>query len=254
MSLKEERGKGVFALIILSLVTASMGLFARALSVQFTILQQVYLRITVAFFLGLLIFHDDLHLQKLKKISGKEWLLLFTRSTLSYLLGVTIFSQAVNLTKISNTSFISAMPFAAIFGFFFFNEKLTTKKLCYILLGFIGVLLVAVKDYSHLFNWGSGEVLALVSSFCLALSKISRKWQSDLLNNKEMAVIMFFISSVLIAATSVFLNEHLIAPQHWPLHIYFVLLGAGLFNVAFLFLVNYGFEKIEASLTNNLWC
>ena len=72
MKTKIEHQKGVLALVLLSMVFASMGLFARYLSTGFVLLQQVYLRVFAAFFLGLIVFKNDLDFKKLKKISKKR--------------------------------------------------------------------------------------------------------------------------------------------------------------------------------------
>lgn len=56
-----NRQKGILALVLLSLVFASMGLFVRYLNTEFTLLQQVYLRVLAAFILGLFIFRKDIH-------------------------------------------------------------------------------------------------------------------------------------------------------------------------------------------------
>jgi drug/metabolite transporter (DMT)-like permease len=247
-----EKQKGVVALILLSLVFACMGIFARYLSLEFTILQQTYLRIAGAFFLGLLVFYKDLHFEKIKKISSKEWLVLVVRSVSLYLLGVTLISAAFIEAKYSNASFIAALPITAILGFVLLKEKVTFEKILYIIVGFIGVVLIAVQDYSSLFTWGRGEVLALISSFFFAFSYISRKWHTDLLNNKELAVIIFFISSILLMITSFLFGEGLPHVSSFTNFMLFILVLSALFNVANLWLTNYGFQKVEAVLGSNL--
>lgn len=251
MKQKTEHQKGVLALVLLSLVFASMGLFARYLSTGFVLLQQVYLRVFAAFMLGLICFKNDLDFKKLKKISKKEWGLLVFRSATSYLFGVTLFTQAIILTKYSNVSFIGALPMVAILGAILLKEKLTTKKLLLVLTAFAGVVLIAVKDYSHLLVWGKGEVIALISTFAFSLSYVARKWHSDLLNNKEITQITFFLSFIMIFITSLVKGDGLpLTGWHWGLLL--AVLGAGLFNVINMFLTNYGFQKVEAILASNI--
>lgn len=247
-----DKEKGVIALIILSFVFASMGIFARYLGAEFTILQQTYLRVFLAFLLGLLIFYKDLNFGKIKKISRKEWAVLTFRSVALYLLGVTFISEAFVTAKYSNAAFISALPITAVLGFIFLKEKVTFSKTFFIALGFFGVALIAVKDYVHLFDWGHGEIFAFVSSIFFALSYIARKWQGNLLNNKEIAVIIFFISSILLFGTSLLFQEGLPQPNNFTSFMIFIIGIAALFNVATLFLTNYGFQKIPAVLASNL--
>ncbi len=249
---KTDREKGVFALIAVALIMSSMGLFARALNTTFTPLQQVYLRIGTALILGTLLFYRDLNFSKLVKIPKREWFILFVRSIATYLLGVTLFSKAVTIAKISTVAFVSALPFVAILGFIFLKEKITFQKIIYLLLGFVGVLLISVKDYSHLFSWGTGELAAFVSSFFLSLGFVLRRNHSNLLNNQEISILIFFISTILLIGTSLALHEHIPPPATWPIFIVLVIIGAGLANIAYLFLSNYGFHKIEAVLGNNL--
>jgi len=229
-----------------------MGFFARALSIQFTILQQVYLRIGAAFFLALVIFSNDLQYKKLKKISAREWFVLIIRSISIYVLGVTLFSQAVVVAKISNVSFISSLPIVALLGFLFLQEKISWQKIVYLIVGVLGVVLVAVKDYTNLLSWGPGEGLALISSVFIAFNFIARRWHTKLLNNKEIAVLMFAISTPILISISLLKHESLSLPITWSLFTIFVIIMAGLINVAHAFLANYGFERIETVLANNL--
>jgi len=248
---KTEHQKGVLSLILLSLVFASMGLFARYLSTGFVLLQQVYLRVFAAFILGLIFFRKDIDFKKLNKISIKEWGLLIFRSATMYLFGVTLFTQAIILTKYSNVSFIGALPMVAVLGILFLKEKVTFKKLLLIVTAFLGVVLIAVKDYSQIFNWGQGELIALISTVAFALSYIGRKWHTNLLNNKEITLLTFFISFVMIFVTSLVSGQG-IPTNGWNWWLFVAVLGAGLFNVINMFLTNYGFQKVEAILASNL--
>ena len=248
---KTDHQKGVLSLVLLSLVFASMGLFARYLSTGFLLLQQVYLRVFAAFILGLIFFRKDINFKKLKKISLKEWGLLFFRSITMYVLGVTLFTQAIILTKYSNVSFIGALPMVAVLGIILLKEKLTISKLVLILSAFMGVILIAVKDYSHLFIWGSGELIALISTSAFSLSYVVRKWHTNLLNNKEITLLTIFISFILIFFVSLVLGQG-VPSAGWNWGLFVAVLGAGLFNVINMFLTNYGFQKVEAILASNI--
>lgn len=247
-----ERKKGILALILLSLVFASMGIFIRDLHPEFTVLQQIYLRVFGACIFGILIFYKDIHYHKLRLISKKEWVIILIRSLALYVIGLPFLTMAFLDTKYSNVSFISSVPATAILGFIVLREKVTLQKLCYITIGFVGVMLIAVKNYAHVFSWGNGEMLALSSSIFFALSYIARKWHGNLLNNKEIAVLIFFISSVLLFIISLLNGDGMPHSGSFTGYIPGVLILAALFNVANLFLTNYGFQKVQAVFASNL--
>ncbi len=160
--LLHEHQKGVLALIWLTFIYACMGLFVRWLNTSFELYQQMYLRISMAFVLSLVFFNKDLHFSKLKSMGKKEWLLFVVRAGAFYLIGINLFTRSLLLTKYSSVSFISSLPLTAVFGFLLFNEKVTLRKCSLILLAFLGVVLISVKDYSNLLNWKQGDMLALL--------------------------------------------------------------------------------------------
>ncbi len=252
MASRTEREKGILALVLLALVFASMGIFVRYLQYQFTVLQFTYLRIFVAFLMGLILFKSDLNFKKLIHLPLKEWLLIFLRGISLYVIAVPFISQAYLTGKYSNVSFVSAFPLMALLGFLLLKEKLTLKKVIYVLLGFIGVVFIAVQDYSNLLSWGEGELLALISCIFFDISYIARKWQKDYLSNKEITVLIFFVSSILLFGTSLFMQEGIPHVEQFSGIVLLVILASALFNVANLFLTNYGFQRVEAVLAGNL--
>lgn len=248
---KTNREKGVLALALLALVFASMGLFARYLSTSFSTYQQVYLRLTAAFVLSFLAFRTQIDWRKFKKVSKKDWGIILLRAISYSLFGIVLFTQAILITKYSNVSFISSLPMTAVLGFILIGETFNFKKAFWVLIAFIGVVLISIKDYSHLFVWGHGEILTLISTVFFSLSYVARKWQSDFLNNKELTVVNFIFASLAVFLVSVFQGEGL--PMFgWSWGILAAVLGAGLFNVFNIYLTNYGFQKVEAVLASNI--
>ncbi len=250
-SKKTEREKGIIALVALALVFASMGLFARYLATGFLLFQQVYLRMLAAFVIGFFFFKTELDLGKFKKISFRDWAIIILRATSYALFGIILFTQAIVITKYSNVSFIGALPMTAVLGFVLLREKFTAKKALLVLLAFLGVFLLAVKDYSHLFDWGRGEILTLISTIFFALSYIGRKWMSPLLNNKELTVINFFVAFLVVFIASLLKGDGL-PVTGWTNGLLAAVVGAGIFNIANVYLTNYGFQKVEAVLASNI--
>lgn len=246
-----EKQKGVAALILLALFFASMGIFARYMEMSFTLFQQVYLRITAAFLLTLVIFRKKINPEKLLKVPGKDWLILLLRSLTMYVFGVSLFTYGIINTKYSNVSFISALPLTAVFGFILLREKLTLKKVLYVLLAFLGVVFISVPDFNNVFLWGRGEFMTLISVVFFSLSYIARKWQSKALNNYEITAVIFAISMAIVFITSISLGEGL-PLGNWSYFLLAIVVGAGLFNVGNLLLTNYGFERVEAVLASNI--
>lgn len=246
-----NHNKGIVAIILAALVFASMGIFVRYLKDDLLLFQQVYLRIFVAFFLALILFYKDLHFSKLKTLGKKDWQLIAFRGISMYI-GVTLFSEAMLLTLYSNVSFISALPMVAILGVILLKEKITLPKVLWVLLSFVGVILVAVQSYADIFHWGTGELLSLASIFFFSLSYISRKFHTQTLNNHELTTLMFFFGGIAIFVFSLFAGEGIPSLQSSSNTFWLTLFLAGLFNVMNVYLTNYGFQKIDAILANNL--
>lgn len=246
-----ERQKGIVALVILTLFYASMGIFARYLNVEFKLFQQVYLRILAAVIVGAIIFSNQLDFSKFRKLAIKEWVLIIFRAVTYYVLGVTLFTKAIVTAKYSNVSFISAIPTTALLGFIILREKITWQKILFMLLAFFGVLLISVKDYFHVFSWGLGEFFALLSAIFVSLSNVLRKWQSTVLNNRELSEITLFFAFFGLLITSFFLNEGL-PISGWSLGTIAVIILAGLANVVIILLTNFGFHKVNAVMASNI--
>ncbi len=248
---RRERSKGIAALVALALVFACMGLFARTLSTGFTLFQQVYLRVIAAFVFGLLFFYKDVNFSKLKKIVPKEYMLLFFRAACQYLFGVVLFSLAITLTKYSSASFIGALPMTALLGIFLLGEQFSTQKIFLVILAFVGVLLISVKDSFSLFFLGRGEIIMLVATFFFSLGYVARKWHSTLLNNKEITLLILFFALIQVFVSSLLAGENLPISTYQATFIP-VVVGAGLFNLANLALINYGFQTVEAVVASNI--
>lgn len=246
-----EKQKGVAALILLSLFFASMGIFARYLKTDFTLLQQVYLRVFAALILSVIIFRKKINPKKILKIGKKDWLVIVFRSLTMYVLGVAMFTYGIINAKYSNVSFINALPATAILGFLLLKEKITLQKVFYIVLAFVGVLILSVADFRNIFSWGKGELVTLASLVFFSLSYIARKWHSKYLNNYEITAVIFLISVTTVFLTSLFLGEGL-PLSNWSPFLLMIVVFAGLFNVGNLLLTNYGFERVEAVLASNL--
>lgn len=176
---------------------------------------------------------------------------MFFRVIIGYLLGASLYRESLTLTKISNVTFIQSIPFAAVFGFILFKEKFTFKKLLLLLVAYLGVLLIAVKDYSSIFTIGKGELFSLVSSALFSLSYVSRKWQTDFLNDKEITQILLFVGTIVLFIASL-INGESLPTLNWQGVLLLSIFFTGFFNTINIFLINYGFKKVQAVLASNI--
>jgi drug/metabolite transporter (DMT)-like permease len=248
---KAEQSKGVLALIFCTLGFAGIAISSRFLSYYTTLFQQLYLSVGLGFLFSFFLFPQTLSFKKIKNIPLKDILIILFRVVIGYLLAGSLYRQAIVLTKISNVTFIQSIPFTAFFGWLLFKEKFSFKKLFLILTAWFGVSLIALKSFSGILSIGTGEVFSFVSAFLFSLSYVSRKWQTDYLNDKEITQILLFIAFI------VFLLISLINQESLPsLSLNFVFLSAllftGLFNTINIYFLNFGFKHVQAVLASNI--
>lgn len=243
--------KGILALILTSAMFASMGIFARIMQTGFALFEQTYLRIGLAFLLGILFFNSSIRFKKIRSIPLKDWVLLIIRAFSNYIGGVILYTLAVFNTTLGNVSLIQALPLVALLGVLFLQEKLTKAKIFFLLLSFIGVAFISTTNISDIFVWGKGETLSFIAAFFFSFGYVSRRWQTNYLNNKEMTQIMLLIAAVFLLIGSFIFHENLpITGWSWP--IVFALGISAIFNVLVLFLINYGFEHVKPFLASNI--
>lgn len=248
-SLKEAH-QGVVALVLLAWVFATMGLFARVLDTNFDLFEQTYLRIAFAFIIGAMLFYPKLRYASLTTLSSKDATILFFRAVLMYL-GVVMFTEAILHTKFSNASIIAVLPLMPVLGYVFLRETVKVRTLIWIGIGFIGSVLVALQSL-QVFSFGYGELMALLSLLFFDLSYVTRKWQSETLNNYESTVIMFAFAVPFLFVTSIMAGESLPRGSDFSFFMITILFLAGFFNVINLFLTNFGFQHVKAAVAGNI--
>jgi len=246
-----KHSKGVLALILLAFGFGAIAITVRYLSDFYTLYQQLYLTIGAAFILSLFIFPKTLNLQRLKKIPSKDWGIMVFRIIVGYLIGASLYRTSLTLTKISNVTFIQSIPFGAIFGWLIFKEKFTLPKFLLVALAYVGVIIISIKDLSTPLSFGRGELLSLISSAAFSLSYVSRKWQSDYLNDKEISQILLFVGTLVLFMASFLRGEGL--PQiSWQAVALLSIFLTGLFNAINIFLINFGFNNVKVVLASNI--
>lgn len=248
-----NQSKGVASLVLLTLVFASMGIFARSLSADLSLFQQVYSRLFLAFIFSAFLFSKYIRWNKIFRLPKREWGVLFSRSVLQHLLGVVLVTAAVLHTKLGVVSLIQTLPVVSLLAVIFLKERLTTAKTFLIILASIGVFILTVRGSSGFNGFGRGEIYAILAAIAFSFGYISRHWHKAGLNNQEITTVMFFISTIVIFIASLLVGEGLPKLGSYGHHtIIIALIGSGLFNVANLFLSNYGFEHVKAVTAGNI--
>lgn len=246
-----EKNKGVLALTALAFVWAIQGLLPRYLSTSLQLFQQVYLRFALGAVFTAIIFYRQINFAKIFSVGWRDWWPLIGRAASYYLLGVTLFTQSVLLTKLSNVSFINALPLTALIGWLVFKEKVNLKKFGLVILAFIGAALIMVKNLSSLSGFGWGELLAFISLIFVSLGMLIRKWEREVFNTYESSFLVILLAAILVFIAALFKGETLLITT-WNSGMMLVLFFAGLFNAAIVILVTYGFSRIEGVLAGNL--
>jgi drug/metabolite transporter (DMT)-like permease len=242
--------KGVLAMVIVAFAFSVTGIFARELDQGFTLYQQTYVRIGLAFFLAALIFAPYVDWAKSLRVPTREWMIVALRGVSAYT-GVLLYSYAMLNANYSNVSFITVLPILPLLGYLFFRERMTPNIVGYIVVGFVGALLIVVHDWGAL-QFGIGEVAALLCLVFFDLAYVGRRWQSGELSNMAMATGMFLFGSMYLFLTSMLLGEALPSESLFTPWIWLMLVVAALLNVFHVTLTNYGFSKLTVTLAGTI--
>lgn len=245
-----ETKKGIIALVALALVFATMGVFVRPLGTGFALFEQTYLRISLALLIAILIFWKDLSWKKLATLPRKDWVVLIFRAVALYL-GVAFFTESILHAKYGNTYFLNNLPLLPVFAYFLLRERLPLRTLAWIGVAFIGTVLITVADFAH-FSIGYGEMMALLAMLVFDLSYVARRFHSEHLSDKESTVFMFAIGAVFLFGTSLALGEPLPSPADFSPFIILMLVLSAVFNVANLYLSNYGFGRVAVGIAGTI--
>jgi drug/metabolite transporter (DMT)-like permease len=243
-----EQKKWIISLILLAWVFATMWIFARYLDLSFELFEQTYLRIGVAFALSCVFFYKKVRFTRYLSTSWKDIFLLCCRAVFLYL-GVVCITQWVIEAKFANASLIATLPLMPIFGYIILGETLSMRTLSWIIVWFIGSLIITFQPDFSLWRW---ELFALASLIFFDISYVMRKMHSNYLNNYETTTFMFFVGALFLFITSFLMWETFISMNDFNGIILFVIVVAWFFNVLNLFLTNYWFDKVKVAIAGNI--
>jgi drug/metabolite transporter (DMT)-like permease len=130
-----------------------------------------------------LIFHSDWQLQKLKKLTSKDWCLLTVTAILSGAIAPALIFTALGQTNVTNVVLIGRLEpiFTLVFSIFLLKISVNWLSIVATLISFLGVATTVFGETTKPVRWiihfhfGLGESLvaiaALVSSIAIILSK-----------------------------------------------------------------------------------
>jgi len=247
-----KQQKGIGALILMTFLGSLMGVWVRSLGEHFKLYQQVTVRAFSGFLIGFLIYGSKIRFQEFKSLSRKDLIFILLRS-ISAIIGIGLYSLAVMTTKFANVSFIFSLPTTAFLGVIFLKEKLNSRKLALLFIGFLGTLLITMKldDISNL-TFGRGEMLAFIATFFYSFSYITRKWFSPKLNNFEITESVSFFCIIFAFLVSQIAGDGIREFTTLSLHNLITIILAGLTFISIGYFSSYGFERVEAIIANNI--
>lgn len=241
---KNTRMKATLAIVGVSLIYASVGIPVRILSTHFTILQQLYLWLFASTLFSYLFFKSSIRWHEYRHLSLRNTVLILFRALAFYTIGYSLYSLGITTAKYSSVAVIYAFPMLAVLGPLLLREKLTGLKFIAVVGAVIGAILIGLKDFSSIFSFGLGELATLASVFFFAIAIISRKWQTDKLNDYEITFLMFVIAAVTTFSLSIVLGEPIPIISSNITTISAVVI-IGIMNTFALLFTNYGYKHLE---------
>jgi len=164
--------RGILFMFLASLSFAFMGGFAKIISETLPPVEVTFFRnIFGVILIGLAIYKVPL-----KQKGGRPWLLLF-RGSMGFMALLAYFYIMAHIPLGEAVTYNKTSPiFVAIFAYLFLNEKLQKSAIFAIILGFIGIVLIAQPTYSqvseqrwHIPQSENSEAQSPPYSSCLSL-------------------------------------------------------------------------------------
>ena len=187
------------------LFSSSIWVFTRALIPFMPVTAQLFWRLFAASFLILLIFRKKIRLENILNISFKDFVLIFLRAFGLYALGTTLAATAIQEAKYGTVVLFLSLPVGSVLATVLLKEYLGPRAWLAIGLSTLGIVLAVLDRYAVSIVGGRGELLALIASVVMALALITRRWQSNALNEFELTFGVLSLASLqFLTATMIF--------------------------------------------------
>lgn len=247
--------KAITALCIVAISYALLNVSVRYANAGFGPFTQVYLRIGFGLLLTLAFFYKDINFKKIKKISRRDWYLLFLMGTLGYGIAVDFITLGVLHTSLFNASVIgSTTPFFVfLFNIFILRKRFNTALFLFLIVSFYGVCVLATNSFIPILtNFSLGDFYVLLFAIGSCFFILGRKFLSAYLNNSEIAVSVMSIAFLSSLAVALLMGQKLnIGGFANPIALFGVVFG-GVLNLIATKLQNFGFHHLNAVLGSQI--
>jgi len=195
--------RGILFMIMASLSFAVMGGFAKVVS-------QTLPPVEVTFFrniFGVMLVGYAIYKSPLKQIGGKPLLLLF-RGTMGFMALLAYFYIIAYIPLGEAVTYNKTSPiFVAIFAYIFLNEKLSRWSIVAIIMGFVGIVLIAQPDGG---SFDKYDILGIFSGLGAALAYTSIRELRQYYDTR--AIVMSFMGVGTIAPMLLMLSTPYVTP------------------------------------------
>lgn len=238
----------LLAAILLSLVFATLSVFIRMMSQDFTVLQQSYMRVGLAAAIALIIFRGQLSKSLAKSLTPKEWVVYISRASLTYFAGTVLYTYAVRNSELSIVTLISAIPIAGLLAFFMFREKFPLSSMPFLMLSIAGLFILTGASFDITFE--QGIIAAVLSHIAFGIGYLMARFHSPKRSNYETTVIILLFGWIPSLVLSIAFHEPL--PSQISVASMIGLVGGAMSAVLGLYLTNYVFRNLRAYVAGNL--
>lgn len=237
----------VIAIVVLTICYATFAALSRVVSAELAVFQQLTIRVGIGALLATCWVKESRSLSSLRAISIKDWKLLIIRSFFGYIIGGGCFVTAVTTTSIANVAFLCAFPFEVIIAPILLKESLSKQVVVGFLICVIGAFLVSINGITLTF--GEGELLSLCSALGIAIYYVLRRRHSPNFSDAHMTPIILWLGAIFLGIAALSTEG---IPGNVSNYMWAISIGLGILNAVVVFLSNYAFRKIKASVAGNL--
>jgi drug/metabolite transporter (DMT)-like permease len=181
--------------VMLSLVYAAYGIPLRYLEQHLPLAAQLAWMLTFGTFFGALIYHRRLKESLIVSYSWKDWGFIALKALTFYPLGTMLWGYGIVNATYANVSFINALPLASLVGAFLLREKISLRRGAAILVGFIGVGVIAWRG--SLVNWGIGELAVAGSLIFYGISYVASRGMGKMVDTVAAAVWQMLFGAIM---------------------------------------------------------
>lgn len=247
--------RSVASLVFACAAGSVLGVFARALDADLTVVQQVSLRCTLGVLLLVLVVGPRTVISQVSSASRYDIAVASGRGVLLYAIGVTLSAYSFIHGNYAISSMILALPVVAVVSAALFGDRPTTGGWLLVSAAFCGAAIIALARAST----DSGDALALLAAFaaavCMSVGLVGQRAQRQSLAPIATAVVMLAVAAGITAAASgavqAMAGSGLPGWDRLPT-VLLLGVGAALLSTGNLLANNYGIPRVDGVVANNV--